>query len=113
MENGKSFKDNALIKARFASELTLHHYPTIADDSGICIDNLNGAPGIFSSRWAYKNNYNFAFEKIKNNLNKKGLNINGQTAKFVCVLALIDRKKNEFIFLFGHSLILIQNIKLI
>ena len=98
IENGKSFKDNALIKARFASELTSHCYPTIADDSGICIDNLDGAPGIFSARWAYKNNYNFAFEKIKKHLNEKGLNINGQNAKFVCVLALIDKKKNEFVF---------------
>ena len=69
IENGKSFKENALIKARFASELTSNCYPTIADDSGICIDNLEGAPGIFSARWAYKNNYNFEFEKIKNHLN--------------------------------------------
>ena len=98
IENGISFKDNALIKARFASELTSHYYPTVADDSGICIDNLNGAPGIFSARWAYKNNYNFAFEKIKNHLNEKGLSLNGQHAKFVCVLALIDKKKNEFVF---------------
>ncbi len=98
IENGKSFKDNALIKARFASELTSHCYPTVADDSGICIDNLDGAPGIFSARWAYKKNYNFAFDKIKKNLNEKGLNINGQSARLVCVLALIDQKKNEFFF---------------
>ena len=98
IENGKSFKDNALIKARFASELTSHCYPTVADDSGICIENLDGAPGIFSARWAYKKNYNFAFDKIKKHLNDKGLNINGQYAKFVCVLALIDQKKNEFLF---------------
>ena len=97
-ENGKTFKENALIKARFASKLTSYSYPTIADDSGICIDSLDGAPGIFSARWAKKNNYNFAFEKIKNHLNEKGLDINGQLAKFVCVLALIDKKKNEFIF---------------
>ena len=98
IENGKSFKDNALIKARFASELTSYCYPTIADDSGICIDNLDGAPGIFSARWAYKNNYNFAFDRIKKHLNEKGLNLNEQHAKFVCVLALIDKKKNEFVF---------------
>ena len=70
----------------------------MADDSGICIDNLDGAPGIFSARWAYKKNYNMAFDKIKKHLNDKGLNINGQCAKFVCVLALIDQKKNEFLF---------------
>ena len=98
IENGISFKDNALIKARFASKLTSHYYPTVADDSGICIDNLDGAPGIYSARWAYKNNYTFAFDKIKKHLNEKGLKINGQNAKFVCVLALIDQKKNEFIF---------------
>ena len=98
IENGKSFEDNALIKARYASKLTSFSYPTIADDSGLCIDNLNGAPGIFSARWAYKNDYNCAFDKIKNHLNKKGLNMNEQLAKFVCVLALIDKKKNEFIF---------------
>ena len=92
IENGKTFKDNALIKARFASELTSHCYPTLADDSGICIDNLDGAPGILSARWAYKKNYNFAFNKIKKHLNEKKLNINGQNAKFICVLALIDQK---------------------
>ena len=59
---------------------------------------MSGAPGIFSARWAHKNNYNFAFEKIKNNLRKKGFNINGQSAKFICVLALIDKKKKEYIF---------------
>ena len=98
IENGRSFQDNALIKARFASKLTSQRYPIIADDSGICIDNLDGAPGIFSARWANKNNYNFAFEKIKKRLNEKGLNINDQYARFVCVLALIDQKKNEFVF---------------
>ena len=71
IENGISFKDNALIKARFASKLTSHYYPTVADDSGICIDNLDGAPGIYSARWAYKNNYTFAFDKIKKHLNKE------------------------------------------
>ena len=92
-EEGLSFKDNALIKARFASKLTSYSYSTLADDSGICIEKLNDAPGIFSARWAYKNDYNFAFEKIKDSLSAKGLSINGQLAKFVCVLALIDKKK--------------------
>lgn len=64
----------------------------------MCIDNLNGAPGIYSARWAYKNNYNFAFKKIKKTLSEKGLNINDQYAKFKCVLAMIDQKKKEFVF---------------
>ena len=98
IENGNSFEENALIKARFASKLTSYPFATLADDSGICIDNLNGQPGIFSARWAYKNDYRAAFQKIKNGLEKKGLYVNEQPAQFVCVLALIDKKKNEFVF---------------
>ena len=45
-----TFVENALTKARFASEKT--GLPAIADDSGLCVDALNGAPGVFSARWA-------------------------------------------------------------
>jgi XTP/dITP diphosphohydrolase len=49
-EDGASFADNALIKARAAA---LHTgLPSLADDSGLCVDVMNGAPGIFSARWA-------------------------------------------------------------
>jgi len=50
VENGLTFEANALIKARDAAERT--GLPAIADDSGICVDVLGGAPGIFSARWA-------------------------------------------------------------
>ncbi|MDH5229991.1 MAG: RdgB/HAM1 family non-canonical purine NTP pyrophosphatase [Gammaproteobacteria bacterium] len=50
IENGLSFVENAIIKARFASQLT--DLPAIADDSGIELDALNGAPGIYSARYA-------------------------------------------------------------
>ena len=49
-ETGSTFEENALLKARemcFASGI-----PAIADDSGLCVDHLNGDPGIFSARWA-------------------------------------------------------------
>ena len=49
-ETGASFAENAAIKAIAASQYT--HMPALADDSGICIDALDGAPGIFSARWA-------------------------------------------------------------
>lgn len=49
-ETGTSFEENALIKARAASART--GLPAIADDSGICVDVLGGAPGIFSARWS-------------------------------------------------------------
>ncbi len=50
IEDGTSFTENALIKARAAAAHT--GLPALADDSGICVDILGGAPGIFSARWA-------------------------------------------------------------
>lgn len=50
VEDGISFTENALIKARAAAVHT--GLPAIADDSGICVDILGGAPGIFSARWS-------------------------------------------------------------
>ena len=49
VENGLSFEENALIKARAAAKHT--GLPAIADDSGIAVDVLGGCPGIFSARW--------------------------------------------------------------
>lgn len=53
IENGLSFVENAIIKARHASRLT--GLPAIADDSGLEVDFLNGAPGIYSSRFSGEN----------------------------------------------------------
>ena len=50
-ENGKTFTENALIKARAAHEKAPDKY-VIADDSGLCVDALGGAPGIYSARYA-------------------------------------------------------------
>jgi XTP/dITP diphosphohydrolase len=49
-ETGSTFKENALLKARSVCKET--GLPAIADDSGLCVDVLNGAPGIFSARYA-------------------------------------------------------------
>ena len=49
-ENGKTFKDNALIKARAVYEAV--KLPTIADDSGLCVAALDGRPGVYSARYA-------------------------------------------------------------
>ena len=49
-ENGMTFEENALIKARAGAELS--GLPTVADDSGICVDVLNQMPGVRSARWA-------------------------------------------------------------
>lgn len=49
-EDGTSFAENALLKARLASQAT--GLPALGDDSGLCVAALNGAPGIYSARWA-------------------------------------------------------------
>ncbi|MFG2892648.1 RdgB/HAM1 family non-canonical purine NTP pyrophosphatase [Streptomyces sp. NPDC048248] len=51
-ETGVTFAENALLKAHALAEATGH--PAVADDSGLCVDVLGGAPGIFSARWAGK-----------------------------------------------------------
>jgi XTP/dITP diphosphohydrolase len=50
VEDGATFADNALIKARAGFAAT--GLPTVADDSGLCVDALNGMPGVLSARWA-------------------------------------------------------------
>ena len=55
-ENGASFRENALIKAREVCRRT--GLPAIADDSGLCVDALDGAPGIYSARFASENGHN-------------------------------------------------------
>ena len=52
-ETGKTFYENALIKAKTIYNIT--KIPTIADDSGLCVDSLNGEPGIYSARYAGEN----------------------------------------------------------
>jgi len=49
-ETGATFEENALLKARAIAAHT--HLPAVADDSGLCVDALNGMPGVLSARWA-------------------------------------------------------------
>jgi XTP/dITP diphosphohydrolase len=49
-ETGATFEENALLKARAIAEYT--RLPAVADDSGLCVDALNGMPGVLSARWA-------------------------------------------------------------
>ena len=51
-ETGKTFKENALIKARAVSEALDTPLPVMADDSGLCVDALHGAPGVYSARFS-------------------------------------------------------------
>ena len=76
-ENGKSFKENSLIKAKFFSKKT--KMICLADDSGLEINILNKKPGIFSSRWAGpKGNFDIAINKVFNELKKKRFKLEKQ-----------------------------------
>ena len=88
-ENGKSFQKNSLIKARYFSKKT--GKICLADDSGLEIDVLDKAPGIYSARWAgRKNNFNVGINKIFKKLNKKDVNWKKKKikARFICCLTI-------------------------
>ena len=88
-ENGKSFKANSLIKAKYFSKKT--GKICIADDSGLEIIKLKNAPGIYSARWAGKsNNFNLAIKKIFKKLYKfyKKWKKKKIKARFICALTI-------------------------
>ena len=92
-ENGKTFLKNSLIKARYYSKKT--GKICIADDSGLEIDILKKAPGIYSARWGgKKNNFNLAIKKIFKKLDKvdKNWKIKKIGARFVCALTIYGPK---------------------
>ena len=87
-ENGNTFKENAYIKAKYYYDL--FHLPTIADDSGICIDFLDGKPGVHSARFLPDLNYD---EKCDYIINLLGDSTN-RGAQFVDCMCFIDMDEN-------------------
>lgn len=70
-ETGVDFAGNALIKARAAAEAA--QLPAFADDSGLCVDALGGAPGIYSARWAGESkDFGAAMERIRREVEATG-----------------------------------------
>lgn len=83
-ETGKTLEENALLKARTIQELC--HMPTLADDTGLMVDALNGAPGVYSARYAGEehndaNNRALLLKNLKNEQNRK--------AHFATVIAIV------------------------
>ena len=105
-ENGKSFLQNSLIKAEYYSKKS--GKICIADDSGLEIDILNKAPGIFSARWGgRKSNFNIAIKKVFRELNKKDKKWKEKkiVARFICALTIFRIKKKPI-----HSLGIIEGM---
>ena len=89
IENGKTFKENSLIKSRYFSKKT--GLICLADDSGIEIDFLNKNPGIYSARWAGKHgDFGKAIKKVYRELHKKDKNWKNKKikARFICALSI-------------------------
>ena len=105
-ENGKSFLQNSLIKAEYYSKKS--GKICIADDSGLEIDILNKAPGIFSARWGgQKSNFNIAIKKVFRELKKKDKKWKEKkiVARFICALTIFGFKKKPI-----HSLGIIEGM---
>ena len=85
-ETGSTFEENSLLKSRFTCMAT--GLPAIADDSGLCVDALNGDPGIFSARWAgIHGNDQANIEKLLAQL--QDVPDSNRTAHFKCVASLV------------------------
>ncbi|MAR57039.1 MAG: non-canonical purine NTP pyrophosphatase, RdgB/HAM1 family [Rickettsiales bacterium] len=86
-ETGDTFEANAALKAEAACQVT--GKACLADDSGLCVNGLNDAPGIYSARWAGpEKDFAMAMQQIHDQLKEKGEQPEGAAAYFVCVLAL-------------------------
>lgn len=106
IEDGSTFAENARIKARTVGDAL--HIPVLADDSGLCVDALEGAPGVYSARYAGEgaadadNN-----AKLLSELSRHGATLSVSNlpegvqglsqGRFVCALALYDPASGQFI----------------
>ena len=89
IENGTTFEENSYIKAKEAAKLS--GIVALADDSGLCVEALDGAPGIYSARYA--DTPQARINKLLNAMNQK----ENRRAKFVCAMTLVS-PDGEIIF---------------
>jgi len=93
-EDGETFEDNAKIKAHAACKAT--GMPAIADDSGLCVDYLNGAPGVYSARFAGEHgndelNNDLLLEKLD------GVEMQERTAHYVCAICCSFPERDDIV----------------
>ena len=93
-EDGKTFKENSLIKSRYFSLKS--NFICLADDSGLEVDLLNKRPGIFSARWGgRKSDFSKAIKKVYRELSKVDKNWKNKKvkARFICALSISNLNK--------------------
>jgi XTP/dITP diphosphohydrolase len=94
-ETGETMEENALLKARAVAEAT--GLPALADDSGLEVDFLGGAPGVYSARYSgEKATDEENWKKLLREL--EGVGGEKRTARFRCALALVGFDENEYLF---------------
>ncbi len=95
-ETETSFRGNALLKARAAAMAS--GLPAFADDSGLCVEALGGAPGVYSARWAGEaRDFSAAIARVERELKERGAKP-PFAAHFICALAIVwpDGHVEEF-----------------
>ena len=99
-ETGKTFKENAIIKAREVNKIT--GLTTIGDDSGLVVEALDGEPGVFSSRYS---GMHATDEENNRKLLKKleEIDAKNRNAKFECVIALIECEDPTTVYTFSGT----------
>ncbi|MCF0106830.1 MAG: RdgB/HAM1 family non-canonical purine NTP pyrophosphatase [Holdemanella sp.] len=92
IENGKTFEENAIIKAM--SLYNVIHQPVFSDDSGIEVDAMDKKPGVHSARWMGED----TSYDIKNQAIMDAVEGKDRTARYVCVIAFIDEEGNPYTY---------------
>lgn len=83
-ETGSTFAENSLLKSQQIAKFA--NMPCIADDSGLCVDALGGAPGVYSARYAPNRDFNAGMDKLLSEISAS--NSSDRSAHFSCVISL-------------------------
>jgi XTP/dITP diphosphohydrolase len=94
-ETGSTFLENTLIKARALYDLV--HEPVLADDSGLCIDALDGRPGIYSARYGSTNGKKLESWERNELLLKEMEQVTNRRARFICSMVLLFNHDRFFV----------------
>jgi XTP/dITP diphosphohydrolase len=99
-ETESTFEGNALLKARAAARVS--GLTALADDSGLEVAALDGAPGVYSARWAGpERDFRAAMQRVRREVEERG--VDNKAARFVCALALVAPDGSERVFV-GEAL---------
>ena len=96
-EDGDTFRENALIKARELQKLLGNFEPVIADDSGLCVDALGGRPGVLSARYGMESGNKLTSAQQNIMLLDELADAHKRSARFVCAMVLLLSNDRFFI----------------